>query len=454
MKNMIIYLDNYRGFTEQFIETSDLNILVGENSTGKSSFLSILCLLSHPDFLTKANFKNEFVDLGPFDEIINIGGSRKTLQLGVINSSEGDSLYAGDLDAVLLKFSAVSGYPKIVEVLIVKGKDVLWYESSLGKVDSLSYVLYNMGSGKRDLKKLFCDFSKSSKVTLNVMDSGRLKAEDGIGSFMSRYFYSIIYFIQESAGTKKKELYKNFGLGFALESGSTVLKKMTWVAPIRSEPKRIYEPSEDIYSADGTHVPNVLREIYNSETKANIKTLNTLTKFGVQSGLFEELEITDYIENKELSPFELNIILSDRKLRITNVGYGVSQALPIITEVIRSDRGSGFLIQQPEVHLHPKAQAFMGEFLFSECVNSNKKFFVETHSDYLIDRIRTEIRKSRKKDIEKKVVLMFFERSEAGNSVTRIEIDKDGNIDPNQPESYRDFFLKEQLNILGYSSDE
>ena len=140
-------------------------------------------------------------------------------------------------------------------------------------------------------------------------------------------------------------------------------------------------------------------------------------------------------------------------MRITNVGYGVSQSLPIVTEIFRRKKGTGFLIQQPEVHLHPKAQAQVGELIFKEAIESNKVFFIETHSDYIIDRIRMLLRKSKKKNLNGKVNLLFFERNDEGNKVTKIPIDDNGNLDSNQPDSYREFFLKEQLDLLGYSEE-
>jgi hypothetical protein len=60
------------------------------------------------------------------------------------------------------------------------------------------------------------------------------------------------------------------------------------------------------------------------------------------------------------------------------------------------------------------------------------------------------LKKSKKKNLDGKVSLLFFERNEEGNQVTKISIDNKGNIDSNQPNSYREFFVKEQLDLLGY----
>ena len=78
------------------------------------------------------------------------------------------------------------------------------------------------------------------------------------------------------------------------------------------------------------------------------------------------------------------------------MGYGISQALPIITELFRKDGPSKLLLQQPEVHLHPSAQAALGS-LFCRTAGRGRQVIVETHSDHLIDRVRMDIRDSSSK---------------------------------------------------------
>lgn len=132
-------------------------------------------------------------------------------------------------------------------------------------------------------------------------------------------------------------------------------------------------------------------------------------------------------------------------MSVSSVGYGVSQSLPVIVEIFSRARNSWFAIQQPEVHLHPKAQAALGEAFFDMATTENKKFIVETHSDYAIDRFRILLRKSNRKI---KSQVLFFEKSDSGNRITPISINDQGELDSNQPESYRDFFMKEEMELL------
>ena len=99
---------------------------------------------------------------------------------------------------------------------------------------------------------------------------------------------------------------------------------------------------------------------------------------------------------KESDPFQIEIKSSSRAFNLVDVGYGVSQVLPIVVDVLQEPKDTTFLLQQPEVHLHPKAQAELGSFLATLGKEQHKRFVIETHSDYLIDRIRMDVRDSKR----------------------------------------------------------
>ena len=94
----------------------------------------------------------------------------------------------------------------------------------------------------------------------------------------------------------------------------------------------------------------------------------------------------------DAAPFQIHVrkfgkILKGNRRNLIDVGYGVSQVLPLLTEMLRPNAPSMFLLQQPEVHLHPSAQAALGS-LFCSIAGPDRQLVVETHSDYIIDRVR------------------------------------------------------------------
>ena len=133
-----------------------------------------------------------------------------------------------------------------------------------------------------------------------------------------------------------------------------------------------------------------------------------------------------------------------------NVGYGVSQVLPIVVRILTSRRAT-FLLQQPEVHLHPRGQAELASLLVGVYRAQNTSFVVETHSDHMIDRVRIEIKRGRINPED--VSLIYLEP--AGNHVKTHNIGFDARANMvGVPQHYRDFFLNEADRLLGLSRDK
>ena len=132
---------------------------------------------------------------------------------------------------------------------------------------------------------------------------------------------------------------------------------------------------------------------------------------------------------------------------IIDTGYGISQILPLLVHIFRTPKQFQFLIQQPEVHLHPKAQAELSSLLIQSIKTKGHSFLVETHSDYMVDRACIEIRKGNIPHDQ--VSLIYLEPVKEGVKAHNISFDKQGNVQ-NVPKGYRDFFLKETDRLLGF----
>ena len=98
--------------------------------------------------------------------------------------------------------------------------------------------------------------------------------------------------------------------------------------------------------------------------------------------------------------------------------------------------------------MHPKAQAAFGSFLYKACINEEHTFLIETHSDFTINRFRHSLNKSQSTKKELSSQVLFFERTIDGNRVSKISISKYGNYETELPDSYRNFFIDEELKLL------
>ena len=222
-------------------------------------------------------------------------------------------------------------------------------------------------------------------------------------------------------------------------------------APVRSKPRRTYDPARPIPDPEGDYVPMYLAEAFSRNHQGWQKLKEKLEHFGGASGLFDEISIKRQ-GNRPSEPFQVQFRKFSGRRRgphhnLIDVGYGVSQALPVITELLRDDAPHLFLLQQPEVHLHPRAQAALGS-LFCQIAGPSRQLVVETHSDYLLDRVRMEVRDGTSGLKPEEVSILFFERVGLDVKIHSLTIGKQGNIE-GAPNGYRQFFMEETTKSLG-----
>ena len=130
---------------------------------------------------------------------------------------------------------------------------------------------------------------------------------------------------------------------------------------------------------------------------------------------------------------------------ITDVGFGVSQILPVITLCYYAPEGSTLLLEQPEIHLHPRVQAGLADVLVDAMKTRNIQIILESHSEHLLRRLQLRIADE---TIQPDQAALYFCSTEQGEScLTPLEIDLFGNI-KNWPQ---DFFGDELGEIAAMS---
>ena len=218
------------------------------------------------------------------------------------------------------------------------------------------------------------------------------------------------------------------------------------LAPVRTKPRRTYDVISDEYQPEGEHIPILLsRFLAPGGTIRQRDALHSaLEEFGEESGLFTNVRVKK-LGKSPSDPFRILVAVSGPPFNLTDVGYGVSQSLPVVVQSVLAARSRLLLLQQPEVHLHPRAQAALGSLFCRLLASGNRHFIVETHSDYLVDRIRQEVARGniRREDI----CVIFFYRKRALSKTFQLEIDEKGNI-LGAPHFYREFFVKEETNLI------
>ncbi|KJU87469.1 hypothetical protein MBAV_000337 [Candidatus Magnetobacterium bavaricum] len=111
---IILYIDNFRGFKKTYIPFKEVNFLVGENSTGKTSILSLINILSDHLFWRTTAFSNDTVNLGSYAEITD--PKTKHFTIGMLTTSGKDT--PKGLNAIVMKFIQKGGIPILEEFII------------------------------------------------------------------------------------------------------------------------------------------------------------------------------------------------------------------------------------------------------------------------------------------------------------------------------------------------
>ena len=136
----------------------------------------------------------------------------------------------------------------------------------------------------------------------------------------------------------------------------------------------------------GENAINILS--MNANTPKGIKlaqSVNTwLTKAGIATD-FQVSPLTDrHYEVKVQHP------ITKEYQNLADVGYGNSQVIPVLIGGYHLDAGAMYLVEQPEIHLHPRAQAELGDF-FLELYQNKVATMIETHSEHLVLRLQQHV---------------------------------------------------------------
>lgn len=425
---MDLILENVRCFARKHvIPIRPLTILVGENSSGKSTFLAALSAVLDPlGFPMRPSLNEPPYSLGNFDTILT----------NKVGSADREPLFS-------LGHTIPSDNDQNAATVVADYWDFGGRGIDLFSLQITTHV-GNLSITRAD--------HRSYKVHLKLPNANK---KNGMGFVMDRtpiedrnlgFATEMAYFVTEwgSKNLINSRVASEILRIASFVSPAGLLGSSLSIAPIRTKPRRDYEEINQNFTPEGDHIPHVLSRVLSEHpiSKERKALMTALARFGKESGLFREINVK---RRKSGDPFRVMVTIAGRRANIVDVGYGVSQALPIVVQCVVAAEQRLLLLQQPEVHLHPKAQAALGSFFVDMLAHSGKRFVVETHSDYIVDRVRMEIADG--KLSMDAFLILYFERKGTETTVYPITVDSLGNL-IGVPPTYREFFLREAVNLL------
>lgn len=449
------YIDNFRSFKDQEFNFSKINILIGENNSGKSSLLKFfLALKQSIAFSPKSNFSlmDDLVDLGYYEDIVYNHDIEKLITFAF----EFDNKYKDFFDSFMYpvespdidenkkkKYAEIKKLIDGIEDFKVRAEFILSKDLSANKEISSNFINSKLGelSIKANLETSRpIDPTDEPKCTISYRNDN-INFESNIIEFEKKSFLSLIV-----GKSLKSELDVNkidpdfyYKIAYLLVSQNYLdflCSQITFFNPLDSKPERLYikNDTSNYFKNDLNRFVNLLSEPdISQDVLARIfSEINSILN---DFGIAEELLL---VKDNKLPVKELRVKIKNIFSNIKDVGYGVALQIPLFFELIlNKEYRKIFLIEQPEVHLFPKLQAKFIETLIKHSNDSNI-FFIETHSEHIIRKLQVLIKESKYGLKPEDVSIHYLVRGDKKSNVTEHRIDNKGILSPIFPKGFFD----------------
>lgn len=430
-----LLMENFKSWKDTGeVRLAPITGLFGSNSSGKTSFLQLLLMLK------------QTAESSDRSLVLNLGDERSLVELGLFR----DVVTSHDSQAVLA-CGLTWDLPEDLKVLDPEQKGGILFQGSTLKFNAhvrengqgralVNDLEYQLGDGRFGMKWS----GKGSKYALYS------KGEDGKGTFKFLRTPGRVWDLPAPVKCygfpdQVKAYYQNAGFlaDFELQF-QQLFSRVFYLGPLREYPQRQYTWA-GAHPADmgrrGERVVDALLASRSRDEKISrgpgykrftleeyvaywLRELNLIHDFTVES-----------ITKDGGSLYQVAVQRSPKstKVLLTDVGFGVSQILPVLTLCYYVPEGSTILIEQPEIHLHPAVQAGLAD-VFLDAVKKRKvQIIVESHSEHLLRRLQ---RRMAEEAISKDDAALYFCSTRDGLSHLKpLQINLFGEIE-NWPENF------------------
>jgi predicted ATPase len=164
-------------------------------------------------------------------------------------------------------------------------------------------------------------------------------------------------------------------------------------------------------------------------------------------GLLKSMTIEPIAPNREDYEVRIKQTAESAEVLLPDVGFGVSQVLPVLVQCAYAEAGSILLFEEPEMHLHPSAQSALADVLMEAATQRSLQIIVESHSEHLLRRIQRRI--AEEKFFARDASLYFCEMDNGASKATRLVLTEEGFI-KNWPS---DFFGDEMGEVAALAKE-
>lgn len=426
------------------VELAPLTILFGANSSGKSSLHQFLLMLRQTAEsadrrrVLHTGDANTQVDLGSYSHLVHDGDVESALQFEL---------------AWKRRTPLELSYPR--DELVFSGHD-LEFNATIQATDEMPPRLTVQEYGYRLLQ----DGDSQIAVQSALGDGGRytLSAEGvEIVTAMGRkwpvsapgHFHAF----PDDVTARYQSVEFTSDLTLALENQ---LSTLNYLGPLRQRPVRLYrwsgEEVGDVGWSGERTVEALLagrdRRISRGPRMRYQSLQVVVARWLKELGVIESFSVSAIGAGRDEYEVRVRTAKGTREVLLTDVGFGVSQVLPVVVESFYMEPGSTVIMEQPEIHLHPSVQAGLAD-LFIEAIGSQEngrprgtQFIIESHSEHMLRRLLRRIAEGK---VDADQVRCYVVRpGRDGSQIESLQVDEFGEV-RNWPQ---DFFGDQSEDLI------
>ena len=468
-------LRNFKSFGDelQTAHLSKLNLIYGPNSGGKSSLIQALLLLKQSRdnrFETyyptrepsgKLRPRGEFVDLGSFAALLHKHDLERELEITLSYRGYGltdKGVSTGGPIQASMTFSP-NQIPTLTDIvgmtyqIFHNGKRLLdgWWRS--GTTSDGSAV--NKGLSMLDIEIPTDLVAISHLCFLPYPYVQGFVPEMGVNWAEMSSRGEVVELVQMLEQKSDPELLQSLKLINSHSSYDMLFDSITYLGPLRSYPQRVYTVSRRARLSTGVRGEFMPDFLYTTPS-----TVDKVNQWFERFEIPHKLSVNTF-GDPELAGDYLALALVDKntntRMTLADVGFGMNQILPVIVEGLSAPlTGAAFFfhpynsilcVEQPEIHLHPRLQAEIADFMIETSSGEwGKQWIVETHSELLIRRIQRRIGQGILDPSDVSVIYVDPQKDE-GSKIEILRLDENGEFIDDWP---RGFFEEGYNEMMAY----
>lgn len=403
-----IHAQNFKSWRDTGkIKLAPLTGFFGSNSSGKTSLLQILLVWKQT---IESNDRSRILDTGwGNDTYVNLG-----------------SIYD-----VVHQHELVNGL-----YFLISGREFFFPATSQQKPKLLPFTFstqIKLTESKIFVERFTYDIARTHQLSLAINpDQETLvltSTTHSLPNFASLSPPRKSYDFPDEVSQKLKE-FDGLRLEEFVINFERLFKRIRYLGPVRAYMERSYIWSGELprtVGVKGEYTVPILLGASHTQSVAEYRQLMEKVSYWLK-----ELKLIDSFRLKQISEGQRHYELlvkqtpNSAEVPITDVGFGVSQILPVLTMCYSAEAGSTIILEQPEIHLHPAVQAGLADVFIDVIKTRRVQIIVESHSEHLLRRLQ---RRMAEGELAADDTALYFAENRTGEShLTQLEVDDFGNI--------------------------